>query len=135
MVNLFVAITDRSWFELLSHEPLNDGNFGQHNGSHSFGAVLVGQLFLFELHAQDDTMVVSGISLLLRTDVHQLFNLGYVTVSGDHHFQVSHRLNAHFENRRHYYDLHGYPVRPPQLGYAAPCIDALDWHRKLRCLG
>ena len=32
--------------------------------------------------------------LLLRTDIHRLFDLGYVTVSEDRRFEVSHRLNA-----------------------------------------
>jgi len=73
--------------------------------------------------------------LLLRTDIHRLFDLGYVTVSGDHHFEVSHRLKADFDNGRHYYELHGMAVRPPQPGYAAPAGEMLAWHRKHRYLG
>ena len=73
--------------------------------------------------------------LLLRTDIHRLFDLGYVTVSDDNRFEVSHRLKADFDNGRHYYDLHGSPVRGPQTGYAPPSADALAWHRDHRYLG
>jgi putative restriction endonuclease len=73
--------------------------------------------------------------LLLRTDIHRLFDLGYVTVSADHRFEVSHRLKADFDNGRHYYDLHGAQVRAPRRGYAAPAADALAWHREQRYLG
>ena len=73
--------------------------------------------------------------LLLRTDIHRLFDLGYVTVSEDHRFEVSHRLKADFDNGRHYYDLHGAAIRPTQPGYALPATDALAWHRETRYLG
>jgi putative restriction endonuclease len=73
--------------------------------------------------------------LLLRTDIHRLFDLGYVTVSDDHRFEVSHRLKADFDNGRHYYDLHGAIVRPPQRSYAPPAAEALAWHREHRYLG
>ena len=41
--------------------------------------------------------------LLLRTDVHRLFDLGYVTVSTDARFEVGRRLRDDFENGRPYY--------------------------------
>ncbi|TNC12488.1 HNH endonuclease [Methylobacterium terricola] len=71
--------------------------------------------------------------LLLRTDIHRLFDLGYVTVSPDHRFEVSARLKADFDNGRQYYDLHGATVRPPRGG--APSPDALRWHREERYRG
>lgn len=315
VINLFVAITDRSWFELLSQERPDEVNFWQPSGNRSFGAVSVGELFLFKLHAPDDFIVGGGVfshasnvpltlaweafgikngvtslaemrrriaryrrddalldprsdpavgcriltqpffwpreqwlpvpasfarnivtgkrydtgdsegrylwdavadraglieaerspadlagdvgtaaerygvpqmvrprlgqgafrlavtdayqrrcavsgektlpildaahirsygeggehdpanGLLLRTDIHRLFDLGYVTVSDDRRFEVSHRLKADFDNGRHYYDLHGAQVRAPQRGYAAPAADALAWHREHRYLG
>ena len=70
--------------------------------------------------------------LLLRTDIHRLFDLGYVTVSPDHRFEVSGRLKADFDNGRHYYDLHGLPVRLPRRGLPPPQADVLEWHRKQR---
>ncbi len=305
MVHLFVAITDRSWFDLLSQERPDEVNFWQPSGARNFGAVSVGELFLFKLHAPNDYIVGGGVfshasnvplslaweafgikngvtthaemreriaryrrddalldprtdplvgcriltqpffwpreqwlpvpssfarnvvtgkrystddaegrylwdavaerahlpgaeteaaarygtpqmvrprlgqgafrlavtdayerrcavsgektlpildaahirsygeggehdpanGLLLRTDIHRLFDLGYVTVSDDHRFEVSHRLKADFDNGRHYYDLHGATVRRPRHGYAAPAPDTLAWHREHRYLG
>lgn len=305
MVNLFIAITDRSWFDLLSLELPEEVNFWQPSGARNFSAVSVGELFLFKLHAPDDYIVGGGVfshasnvplslaweafgikngvtslaemrsriaryrrddalldpntdpeigcrvltqpffwpreqwlrvpqsfarnivtgkrydtddaegrylwdaiayraaslsedgrptrryggpqvirprlgqgafrlavtdayqrrcavsgektlpildaahirgygdggehdpanGLLLRTDIHRLFDLGYVTVSDDHRFEVSHRLKADFDNGRHYYELHGAAVRSPQLGYAPPASEALAWHREHRYRG
>lgn len=303
VVHLFIAITDRSWFDLLSRERPDEVNFWQPSGNRKFGAVSVGELFLFKLHAPDDYIVGGGVfshasnvplslawaafgvkngvtslaemrqriaryrrddalldprtdppvgcriltrpffwpreqwlsvpasfarnivtgkrygtddaegrylwdavadrvtlpgpkaaerygtphmvrprlgqgafrltvtdayarscaisgektlpildaahirsygdggehdpanGLLLRTDIHRLFDLGYVTVSNDHRFEVSHRLKADFDNGRHYYDLHGTAVRQPRRGYAAPAADALAWHREHCYLG
>ena len=305
MVNLFVAITDRSWFDLLSQERPDEVNFWQPSGTRNFGAVSIGELFLFKLHSPNDYIVGGGVfshasnvplslaweafgtkngvtslttmrerialyrrddalldprtdpaigcriltqpffwsreqwlpvpasfarnivtgkrygtdaaegrylwdavadraglssmepldaerygapqmvrprlgqgafrlavtdayerrcavsdertlpildaahirsygeggdhapanGLLLRTDIHKLFDLGYVTVSEDHRFEVSHRLKADFDNGRHYYELHGKAVRPPQRRYMPPAADALAWHREYRYLG
>ena len=73
--------------------------------------------------------------LLLRTDIHRLFDLGYVTVSADGHFVVGHRLKADFDNGRHYYELHGQAVRPPRSKEVLPSPAALEWHRENRFLG
>ena len=45
--------------------------------------------------------------LLLRRDIHSLFDAGYVTVTPDLHFEVSRRIKEEFENGREYYALHG----------------------------
>lgn len=73
--------------------------------------------------------------LLLRTDIHRLFDLGYVTVSHDGRFEVSSRLKADFDNGRHYYDLQGTVVRSPRDKAAIPSAEALAWHREHRYLG
>lgn len=73
--------------------------------------------------------------LLLRTDVHRLFDLGYVTVSEDQHFEVSRRLKTDFDNGKHYYDLHGTKLRAPLRHCRPPATDALRWHRDHRHLG
>ena len=47
----FVGITDRDWFDLLSHRPqLDEVNFWQPGGNSQFRALLPGELFLFKLH-------------------------------------------------------------------------------------
>jgi predicted restriction endonuclease len=41
--------------------------------------------------------------LLLRRDIHSLFDAGYVTVTPDLRFEVSSRIKQEFDNGRHYY--------------------------------
>ena len=73
--------------------------------------------------------------LLLRTDIHKLFDLGYVTVDEDLRFVVGNRLKSDFDNGKHYYDLQGSKLRPPRLSAARPSGAALTWHRENRFLG
>lgn len=73
--------------------------------------------------------------LLLRTDIHRLFDLGYVTVSEDRQFQVSRRLKADFDNGQHYNALDGRPVGQPRRGVSPTSTDALRWHREHRFRG
>jgi putative restriction endonuclease len=60
--------------------------------------------------------------LLLRTDVHRLFDLGYVTVSREGRFEVGGRLREDFENGRHYYAMGALTgiMRSPALHRAPP---------------
>lgn len=53
--------------------------------------------------------------LLLRTDIHRLFDLGYVTVEPEGCFLVIDRLKADFDNGKHYYGFHQYPVAAKQV--------------------
>ena len=66
--------------------------------------------------------------LLLRRDIHSLFDYGYVTVTKDLHFEVSPRIRDEFENGREYYGLHGKKIVTPQRPEARPSPDFLDWH-------
>lgn len=68
--------------------------------------------------------------LLLRSDLHTLFDRGYVTVTPRMHLEVSRRIREEFENGRDYYKLHGLEVRRPQASDAAPAADYLDWHAR-----
>jgi putative restriction endonuclease len=72
--------------------------------------------------------------LLLRTDIHRLFDLGYVTVN-DGRFEVSKRLKLDFENGRHYYAMHGQAISLPKDPRHHPAGDALTWHQSNRFLG
>jgi putative restriction endonuclease len=73
-----------------------------------------------------------GNGVLLRTDVHRLFDLGYVTITRDHRFEVNPRLREDYENGKVYYDLHGQPLRNPKNPAFLPSADALDWHHQNR---
>jgi putative restriction endonuclease len=73
-----------------------------------------------------------GNGLLLRTDIHRLFDLGYVTVTHDHRFEVSPRLRADYSNGKAYYDLHGQALRAPDHPTYLPSRESLDWHHENR---
>jgi len=66
--------------------------------------------------------------LLLRSDVHTLFDRGYVTVTPELRFLVSKRIREEFENGRDYYALHGGAVQLPVKRELAPSREYLDWH-------
>ncbi|MEQ1882788.1 MAG: HNH endonuclease [Burkholderiales bacterium] len=69
--------------------------------------------------------------LLLRRDIHSLFDAGYVTVTPDHRFEVSGRIKEEFENGKHYYALHGQEISVPVDIRLRPDPAALRWHNDL----
>lgn len=68
--------------------------------------------------------------LLLRRDIHALFDAGYVTVTPSHVFEVSRRIREEFENGRHYYALHGQELQVPSVPQVRPDPEALRWHNE-----
>jgi putative restriction endonuclease len=68
--------------------------------------------------------------LLLRRDIHSLFDAGYVTVTPNLRFEVSGRIREEYENGRHYYALHGRQIDPPSERSHYPNQDALRWHNE-----
>jgi putative restriction endonuclease len=66
--------------------------------------------------------------LLLRSDVHRLYDKGYVTVTPDLVFRVSRRLKTDFHNGEHYFQLDGSPIWTPRSEDAQPAPAALEWH-------
>lgn len=68
--------------------------------------------------------------LLLRRDIHSLFDAGYVTVTPDLRFEVSQRIKEEFNNGRHYYALHGHKIDAPSDVGQRPDPDALTWHNE-----
>ena len=70
--------------------------------------------------------------LLLRSDLHNLFDLGYITVTPDYRVKVSRRIREEFENGRHYYDLDKQPLTVlPNLDAARPAPEFLEWHQTI----
>lgn len=45
--------------------------------------------------------------LLLRSDMHQLFDEGLITVTTDYHIEVSRKIKELYDNGREYYRFHG----------------------------
>ena len=68
--------------------------------------------------------------LLLRKDLHALFDRGYVTVTPKLHIEVSKRIKEEFENGREYYRLHGQEMRPPAARHMHPSSNSLAWHNE-----
>jgi putative restriction endonuclease len=67
--------------------------------------------------------------LVLRADIHRLFDGGYVTVTPDYRFKVSTRLKDEFDNGAFYYSLADQPLKviPSDLS-KHPSREALEWH-------
>lgn len=68
--------------------------------------------------------------LLLRRDIHSLFDAGYVTVTHDLRFEVSRRIKEEFDNGKHYYALHGQLITTPNETGQRPDAAALSWHNE-----
>jgi putative restriction endonuclease len=73
--------------------------------------------------------------LLLRADIHKLFDGGYVTVTPAYRFEVSRRIREEFENGRDYYKLHGTEIRLPVNVGDRPNAEFLEWHNGERFRG
>jgi putative restriction endonuclease len=68
--------------------------------------------------------------LLLRSDLHHLFDLGYLTLTNDYRIEVSRSIKEEYENGRDYYVLHGRPLAVmPSAPGDRPSPHFLDWHR------
>lgn len=69
--------------------------------------------------------------LLLRSDVHRLFDRGYITVTPDYRIEVSRRLREELENGRSYYPFHGRRLHHLPLNPAdQPSKEFLVWHNE-----
>lgn len=66
--------------------------------------------------------------LLLRSDLHTLFDRGYVTVTTRLELEVSRRIRDDFANGRNYYALQGTQLRAPSEPGQRPSDDTLRWH-------
>lgn len=66
--------------------------------------------------------------ILLRSDIHRLFDAGYVTITPDYHFEVSRRIKEDYENGRDYYALQGHSIHLPPKKEFYPAPEFLTWH-------
>ena len=66
--------------------------------------------------------------MLLRRDVHRLFDLGYVTVTPEYRFAVSDELRAQYDNGRVYYKMAGTKLGLPLDQSEQPDKESLAWH-------
>lgn len=71
--------------------------------------------------------------LLLRADIHILFDRGYMTVTDDYHIEVSQRIKRDYGNGRDYLAMHGAPLKIlPSDPQEQPSPEFLHWHQSKR---
>ncbi len=79
-------------------------------------------------YAQSGTHEISN-GLLLRSDIHKLFDTGYVTITNDLKVEVSKRIKEEFENGREYYKFQGQSLAViPQEIINRPNSGYIEWH-------
>jgi putative restriction endonuclease len=69
--------------------------------------------------------------LLLRSDLHKLFDAGYLTVTPDLHVEISGRIKEEYNNGREYYAMHGHSLAiTPRSRLEMPDAAFLSWHNE-----
>ncbi|MFC1493408.1 HNH endonuclease, partial [candidate division KSB1 bacterium] len=79
---------------------------------------------------------ITSNGILLRADLHILFDRGYVTVTPEQKVEVSRKIKEEYENGRDYYMYHGNPLKIlPNESYNLPQNHYLKWHNENVFLG
>jgi len=69
--------------------------------------------------------------MLLRADLHKLFDSGYITVTEKYNIEISRRIKEEFENGRDYYKYHGRRlISLPNDTNDLPNENFLKWHNE-----
>jgi putative restriction endonuclease len=69
--------------------------------------------------------------LLLRADLHQIFDAGYITVTSSYKIEVSKQIKEEFENGKDYYKLHGQTLLTlPDRLQDHPSAAYIAWHNQ-----
>lgn len=67
--------------------------------------------------------------LLMRSDLHLLFDKGLLTITPDLKIEVSGRIKEQYENGRIYYALHGQSlIQLPEHELERPSQEFIEWH-------
>jgi len=78
---------------------------------------------------------IKSNGILLRKDIHSVFDAGYATIDTDHRFVVSDKVREVFNNGEEYRRLQGRQLRLPALVSERPDPQFLRWHNDNRFLG
>jgi len=74
---------------------------------------------------------VTSNGLLLRSDLHILFDKGYMTLTENLNVEVSRRIKEEYENGREYYAWHGKQLSQiPESQNEQPSPAFLEWHQE-----
>jgi putative restriction endonuclease len=69
--------------------------------------------------------------LLLRSDIHKLFDTGYITINSELKVEVSKKIKEEFENGREYYQYHGKSLAIlPQRVLDKPSVQYIEWRNE-----
>ena len=68
--------------------------------------------------------------LLLRSDIHRLFDSGYITVTPEYRVEASSRMRDDFDDGDNYLRLHGSEILLPRQAALHPDPEALRWHNE-----
>jgi len=67
--------------------------------------------------------------ILLRSDIHKLFDLGYLTVTDEYKIEISKRIKEEFQNGKEYYKFHGTVLNNiPTREIDKPNKSFINWH-------
>jgi len=70
-------------------------------------------------------------ALLLRSDLHKLFDSGYLTITTDLKVEVSNRIKEEFQNGKEYYKFHGNSLyNLPNRINDKPETRFIEWHNE-----
>ena len=119
-------------------------NFWQPRGGREFRALKRGEPFFFKFRAPDKAIGIEppggeitlggehrvNNGLLLRRDLHRLYDRGYVTITPDYVFLVGESLREEFKNGRSYYGLSDSRIALPTHEVWQPSKELLAWHRE-----
>ena len=78
-------------------------------------------------YSESGRHIVSN-GILMRRDLHALFDKGYITITPSMKVEVSRRIKEEFENGRDYYRLQDSTIRLPADSVNCPSREYLEWH-------
>ena len=68
--------------------------------------------------------------ILLRSDIHTLFDRFYLTITPKFKIEVSKRIREDYENGHEYYAFHGKSINIPRDETQKPSLENLAWHNE-----
>ena len=74
--------------------------------------------------------------ILLRSDMHKLFDCGYLTITKNLKVEVSSRIKEEFQNGKEYYQYHGKDLQfLPNREIDRPNENFINWHNAIKYKG
>jgi len=125
-MKFYVGVTDNQWFDVVSLTleqpfffeqsaslpvPLDwkpSIQQGKHYDTEEHTLPALEAAHIKPVEEKGPNAVYNG--LLLRSDVHRLFDRGYITVTPELRIEVSRRIREEFENGMYYYPFHGHKI-------------------------